>query len=130
MATKKSSSAKAEFDPRSETVVLAYQGDDAGSPALGGIPARDLTEADICRIVYAQAVNDYDGTDGGPAMPDPLKPSQAKARALVELLLERRVDDKAVYRKAKASDQPEPAPTSTDNPTESSPVDAPAQPEA
>ena len=111
------------FDPRSETVVLEYRGreatdDDAGwQPALGGIPARDLTEADIARLVYAQAVNDYDGTPDGPAMPDPEKPSQAKARALVELLLSRQVDGKAVYSLAKATKSDTEAPaTPADEP--------------
>jgi hypothetical protein len=97
------------FDPRSETVVLDYRGTDATDespawqPALGGIPARDLTEADICRLVYQRGVNEYDGTPDSPPMPDPERPSQAKARELVELLLSRTVDGKAVYGLAKAT---------------------------
>ena len=102
------------FDPRSETVVLEYQGkdadDDAGEPGwqphLGGIPSRDLTEADICRLVYTRALNEYDGTPDSPPMPDPAKPSQAKARALVELLLSRQVDGKAVFKLAKPTKAP------------------------
>lgn len=91
------------FDPRSETVVLEYRGGADGEPHLLGIPSRDLTEADVCRLVYARAVNEYDGTPDGPPMPDPEKPSQAKARELVELLLSRQVDGKSVYGLAKAT---------------------------
>lgn len=128
------------FDPRSEVVVLEYQGhpavvdDESGAetkpawePALGGIPARDLTEADISRLVYAAAVNEYDGTPNGPPMPDPLKPSQAKARGLVELLLGREVDGRAVYRLAKATKaEAAAAKSSTDSHTPAEP----AEPEA
>src|SRR5690349_5641329 len=115
------------FDPRSDTVVLEYRGREATDqvpawqPSLGGIPARDLTEADICRLVYQRAINEYDGTPDGPPMPDPEKPSQAKARAFVELLLSRQVDGKAVYGLAKAS--------KTSKADDTTPA-APAQPDA
>lgn len=101
------------FDPRSDTVVLEYRGteptenESAGwQPALNGIPARDLTEADICRLVYTAALNEYDGSPDSPPMPDPERPSQAKARALVELLLSRKVDGRHVYGLAKKKTEP------------------------
>ena len=111
MPTKKRNAAAAagdSFDPRSERVVLEYRGSEDGVPALGGIPARDLTEADLCRLVYARALNDYDGSPASPPLPDPDRPSQAKVRELVGLLLERRVDGKAVYSVAKPKAEPDP----------------------
>lgn len=110
------------FNPRSNAVVLAYQGDEAWAPALNGIPARDLTEADICRLVYMTAVNAYDGEPGGPPMPDPEKPGQAQARALVELLLDRKVDGRAVYAKPKPARHQD---SSTESPTPAEPADKP-----
>lgn len=110
------------FDPRSEAVVLAYQGTDEGIPHLLGIPSRDLTSADIARLVYADQVRSYDGTPGSPAHPDPERPDQKACIALVDLLLSRKVDGKAVYALAKA----EPAPVSIEPPN---PAETPAQPE-
>lgn len=43
-----------DIDPRSDKVVLHYTGDDAGSPAVFGVPARDLTENDVARLVYVE----------------------------------------------------------------------------
>lgn len=40
------------LDPRSDRVALVYAGDDSGTPALSGVPARSLTEGDLCRILY------------------------------------------------------------------------------
>ncbi|MES2210958.1 MAG: hypothetical protein V4515_12370 [Chloroflexota bacterium] len=94
----------ATFDPRSDRVVLHYLGSDEGVPSLVGIPARDLTEADIARLVYARALNDYDGSDPG-ALPDPADPDQGACRALVALLVER-----ALYT-TDVVPAPEPAPT-------------------
>ena len=107
------------FDPRSEAIVLAYQGTADGTPYLNGIPARDLTEADICRLVYARGVNEYDGEPDGPPHPDPLAPDQAACAALVALLLERKVDGHAVYA------TPDPTPDATTTETTTTP-DAPA----
>lgn len=41
-----------KIDPRSDKVALHYTGSDAGEPAISGVPARDLTENDIDRLVY------------------------------------------------------------------------------
>jgi len=35
-----------------DRVVLHYTGDESGLPYAHGIPARDLTESDIARLVY------------------------------------------------------------------------------
>lgn len=43
-----------KIDPRSDKPALFYTGDDSGSPAVGGIPARDLTENDLARAVYVE----------------------------------------------------------------------------
>ena len=105
------------FDPRSDRVVLHYLGSEEGVPALGAIPARDLTEADIARLVYAAALNDYDGSDPG-AFPDPADPRQEACRALVELLVER-----ALY----TTDVPAPAPEPVTATTEDVPALAPVE---
>ncbi len=111
------------FDPRSEAVVLVYQGGEDGVPHLLGIPSRDLTQADIARLVYATALRSYDGSPASPALPDPTQPDQEACMALVELLLSRKVDGQAVFAIAEA----EPGTASIESPT---PADAPAQPEA
>lgn len=74
------------FDPRSDRIVLRYLGSPGGVPALVGIPARDLTEHDVARLVYAKALSNY---DGGSVLPDPGEPDQEACRALVALLVER-----------------------------------------
>lgn len=43
-----------KIDPRSADVALHYTGTDAGEPAISGVPARDLTENDVARLVYVQ----------------------------------------------------------------------------
>lgn len=75
------------FDPRSAAVVLRYVGD--GRP-IAGIPTRDLTESDLCRIVHRQALVNWDPRepDAGPR-PDPLAPDQAAIASLAALLVER-----------------------------------------
>ena len=40
-----------KIDPRSDKVALHYTGNDAGEPAISGVPARDLTENDLARLV-------------------------------------------------------------------------------
>lgn len=40
-----------KIDPRSDRVALHYQGDESGRPFISGVPARDLTENDIARLV-------------------------------------------------------------------------------
>jgi hypothetical protein len=41
---------KATLDPSSERVVLSYTGDDSGHPYISGVQARDLSEAEVCRL--------------------------------------------------------------------------------
>lgn len=41
-----------KIDPRSDRIALHYTGSDAGEPAISGVPARDLTENDIARLVF------------------------------------------------------------------------------
>lgn len=117
MAKAKAKKAAREFDPRSDAVVLTYRGSEDGTPSLHGIPARDLTEADICRLVYQAGVTAYDGSELSPPMPDPERPDQAKCAAWVDLLLSRRVDGKSVYAASKApaaaSEPTPPAPPAT-----------------
>lgn len=67
------------FDPRSDRLVLRYVGD--GRP-LNGVPARDLTESDLCRIAYERAL-----TVG--TRPDPRAPDQAAVAAIRDELLAR-----------------------------------------
>lgn len=43
------------LDPRSDRVALVYTGDDSGHPAIDGVPARNLTESDLCRLLYIRA---------------------------------------------------------------------------
>lgn len=43
-----------KIDPRSDRIALHYTGNDAGEPAISGVPARDLTENDIDRLVYVE----------------------------------------------------------------------------
>jgi len=40
-----------KIDPRSDRIALHYTGNDAGEPAISGVPARDLTENDIARLL-------------------------------------------------------------------------------
>lgn len=41
-------------DPRSAKVALYYTGTDAGEPSISGVPARDLSENDVARLVYIE----------------------------------------------------------------------------
>lgn len=41
-----------KIDPQSTRIALHYTGTDAGEPAISGVPARDLTEHDVARLVY------------------------------------------------------------------------------
>lgn len=43
-----------KIDPRRDRIALHYTGNDAGEPAISGVPARDLTENDVARLVYVQ----------------------------------------------------------------------------
>lgn len=43
-----------KIDPRSARIALHYTGSDAGEPAISGVPARDLTENDVARLVYVE----------------------------------------------------------------------------
>lgn len=47
----------AEPEPQAarDRVVLHYSGDESGNPYAMGIPARDLTESDIARLVYVDS---------------------------------------------------------------------------
>lgn len=42
------------WDARSERVVLLYRGD--SDAHLSGVPARDLTEHDLCRLAFVREV--------------------------------------------------------------------------
>jgi hypothetical protein len=41
-----------KIDARSDKVALHYTGNDAGEPAISGVPARDLTHNDVARLVF------------------------------------------------------------------------------
>jgi hypothetical protein len=41
-----------KIDPRSDRIALHYTGSEAGEPAIAGVPARDLTENDVARLIY------------------------------------------------------------------------------
>jgi hypothetical protein len=43
-----------KIDPRSDKIALHYTGNDAGEPAISGVPARDLTENDIDRLLVVE----------------------------------------------------------------------------
>lgn len=43
-----------KIDPRSDRIALFYTGSDAGEPAIVNVPARDLTENDLARLVYVE----------------------------------------------------------------------------
>ena len=47
---------KPALDPRSTRIALVYTGDDAGHPYLSGIPARNLTENDVCHLADSRGV--------------------------------------------------------------------------
>lgn len=74
------------FDPHDATVVLEYTGD---GRSIAGVPARDLTVNDLCRIVHKQSLAAYDPREEDGVRPDPLKPDQTSIDALVEELLTR-----------------------------------------
>lgn len=42
------------IDARSDKTHLYYTGTDAGEPAISGVPARDLSENDVARLVYVE----------------------------------------------------------------------------
>lgn len=52
------------LDPRSDRIVLAYSGGAAGEPHVEGVPARDLSENDLCRLLVVRGA--------GPAAADDL----------------------------------------------------------
>ena len=105
-----------KIDPRSARIALHYTGNDAGEPAISGVPARDLTENDIARLVYVEH-GDLSG---------------AAHAASVEKLVDRLTD--GPYRKtapeSKSTPKPhkEPAREPTSTPAHAS--DAPADPPA
>lgn len=78
------------IDPRSDRIALYYTGDDAGVPSMSGVPARNLTEGDIARLVYERrvAADPYN-------RPAPL--SGAAGEAVVDKLMEELT--KGPYRK-------------------------------
>jgi hypothetical protein len=43
-----------KIDPRSDRIALHYTGSEAGEPAISGVPARDLTENDVDRLVFVE----------------------------------------------------------------------------
>lgn len=75
-----------KIDPRSDRIVLYYTGDESGEPSISGVPARDLHENDIARLVYiehAQAVAAL-----GPADEVPELDVETSADEILERLLE------------------------------------------
>jgi hypothetical protein len=42
------------LDPTSDKVALYYTGDDEGNPYVVNVPARDLTENDLARLLYVE----------------------------------------------------------------------------
>lgn len=83
-----------KIDPRSDKVAMFYTGNDAGEPAIGGVPARDLTENDVARLVYVDHGSELHGAAYDKAIdkkldelrtgpyrstPEPSKASKAKA---------------------------------------------------
>lgn len=44
------------IDHRSAATALTYTGDAEGNPSLRGVPARNLSHADIARLVYVRTV--------------------------------------------------------------------------
>lgn len=43
-------------EPQPEPVALFYTGDESGEPSIHGVPARDLTAADIDRLAFVESV--------------------------------------------------------------------------
>ena len=43
-----------KIDPRSDSIALHYTGNEAGEPAISGVPARDLTHNDVARLVFVE----------------------------------------------------------------------------
>lgn len=46
--------AKPALDARSERIYLYYTGDDEGNPNIPGVPARDLSENDVARLLFIE----------------------------------------------------------------------------
>ncbi len=80
-----------KIDPRSDKVALYYTGTDAGEPSISGVPARDLTENDVARLVYVEH-----GDMSGAA-------HEKSADKVVDQLTD------GPYRKTKPSDEAEPS---------------------
>ena len=80
------------IDARSAKTHLYYTGDDSGNPSISGVPARDLSENDIARLVYVEhgelsgAAFDtatdkiVDRLVDGPYRKTPAEPSAAKPK--------------------------------------------------
>lgn len=86
-----------KIDPRSAKTALYYTGTDAGEPSISGVPARDLSENDLARLVYIQH-----GDISGAA-------HEKSAEAIVDRLTA------GPYRKTKPSDEAGP-PAKTEEP--------------
>ena len=85
----------ATYDPTSARVILSYVGD---GRSISGVPARDLSENDVCRLAYERALAavaqdvgrpvDPENPDAGViTKPDPRRPSQRLVRDIVDELL-------------------------------------------
>lgn len=59
---------KKSLDPRSDAIALHYRGDEAGEPNIPGVPARDLTENDLCRLVFVRSGHTADDKGFGEAV--------------------------------------------------------------
>lgn len=47
-----------EPQPAGQPVALYYTGDASGEPYIHGVPARDLTEADLDRLAFVESTRD------------------------------------------------------------------------
>lgn len=82
------------LDPRSDRIVLHYTGDESGQPYISGVPARDLTENDVARLLFVEHGDElhgaaqsaavgklYDRLTAGPyRRTEPSKPAAKPAR--------------------------------------------------
>jgi len=92
----------AQIDPTSACVVLRYTGD---GRSIREVPARDLTESDLCRLAYRRALT---ALAPGDPRPDPRVPNQSAVAAIRDELLSR--GQFALATEPTAPDEPAPTP--------------------
>lgn len=83
----------ASIDPRSDRIALFYTGGDDGVPNVAGVPARDLTEGDVARLVYIERVSKVQPGEDAPG-----ELTGAAADAAHGALMDR-LADTGVYRR-------------------------------